>query len=326
VGSYTVVGANGVASAKAKAAALLAEIQSEGQQISSLGQQYDNERTQAQKLHNHGVVLLRSVKRDQRAVTKYQASLQAAAVNAYVNSGSVNSTNPLFATNENTLGASSIYNQVAEGNLAGSVANFTNARQALSSDLKVLHAADVAHAAAESQLRNELQRGNALEANLHSQLTAANAAVRQQLALQQQAASVASFSDRVHVQGQNFPAPPPNSRANIAVDTALSYLGVPYVWGGASRSGVDCSGLTMLSWEAAGVDLPHFSGAQMADSTPVPINDLQPGDLLFYGPGGSDHVAMWLGNGKMIQAPYTGAYVSIAPADFSSWFAGAGRP
>jgi cell wall-associated NlpC family hydrolase len=82
----------------------------------------------------------------------------------------------------------------------------------------------------------------------------------------------------------------------------------------------------MYAWGVAGVNLPHYSGDQMADTTPVPVSDLEPGDLLFYGPGGSDHVAMYIGDGKMIQAPYTGSWVSISPVMFGSWFAGAGRP
>ena len=98
------------------------------------------------------------------------------------------------------------------------------------------------------------------------------------------------------------------------MQAAESQIGVPYVWGGESPKGsaspgFDCSGLTAWSWGQVGVGLPHYSGAQMADSTPVPISDLQPGDLLFYGPGGSDHVAMYVGGGEMIEAPYTGATV-----------------
>jgi cell wall-associated NlpC family hydrolase len=76
---------------------------------------------------------------------------------------------------------------------------------------------------------------------------------------------------------------------------------------GSADPGFDCSGLTAWSWGQVGVGLPHYSGAQMSDSTPVPLSDLQPGDLLFYGPGGSEHVAMYVSPGTMIEAPETGS-------------------
>jgi cell wall-associated NlpC family hydrolase len=82
----------------------------------------------------------------------------------------------------------------------------------------------------------------------------------------------------------------------------------------------------MLAWEAAGVSLPHFSGSQMASTTPVPVSDLQPGDLLFYGPGGGDHVAMYIGGGSMIEAPFTGAVVRITGLRLGDGFVGATRP
>ena len=105
----------------------------------------------------------------------------------------------------------------------------------------------------------------------------------------------------------------------------MRLLGVPYVWGGASRYGVDCSGLVMLAWDAAGVSLPHYSGAQFADTIRIPVWDLKPGDLLFYGYQGDEHETMYIGNGLMIEAPYTGSYVHISPVRYDYGFAGAGR-
>ena len=72
-------------------------------------------------------------------------------------------------------------------------------------------------------------------------------------------------------------------------------------------SGFDCSGLVQWSFAQAGISLPRTSGAQYAATTHIPLADIEPGDLLFYGPGGSEHVALYVGGGSMIEAPYTGA-------------------
>jgi cell wall-associated NlpC family hydrolase len=92
---------------------------------------------------------------------------------------------------------------------------------------------------------------------------------------------------------------------------AQRYLGVPYVWGGASPAGFDCSGLVMYVYAQIGISLPHGATMQQQMSTPVPISALQQGDLVFFGgPGYSYHVGIYAGNGQMIAAPHTGAVVS----------------
>ena len=103
--------------------------------------------------------------------------------------------------------------------------------------------------------------------------------------------------------------------ASTAIATAMTYLGVPYVWGGESYGGVDCSGLTMLAWESAGVDLPHLSRAQYGYGTHVPLGDMEAGDLIFWSSDGTQsgiyHVAMYLGDGEMIEAPTFGVPVRV---------------
>ena len=103
--------------------------------------------------------------------------------------------------------------------------------------------------------------------------------------------------------------------ASTAIATAQSYLGVPYVWGGESYGGVDCSGLTMLAWGSAGVDLPHLSRAQYSYGTHVPIGSMEDGDLSFWSSNGTQsgiyHVAIYLGGGQMIEAPTFGVPVRI---------------
>jgi cell wall-associated NlpC family hydrolase len=110
-----------------------------------------------------------------------------------------------------------------------------------------------------------------------------------------------------------------------AVQAAEREIGVPYVWGGNTPAGFDCSGLVEWAYAQVGISLPHYSGAQYDDTTHIPLADIEPGDLLFYGPGGDEHVAMYVGGGSMIEAPYTGASVWITGVRTGSDFAGVGR-
>ena len=105
--------------------------------------------------------------------------------------------------------------------------------------------------------------------------------------------------------------------ASAAIDFALSQLGDMYLWGGTGPSRWDCSGLTMGAWKRAGVQLPHYSVAQYEQIRHIDEDELRPGDLIFWAvnpgdPGTIHHVAMYLGNGRMIHAPRTGQPVQIA--------------
>lgn len=107
------------------------------------------------------------------------------------------------------------------------------------------------------------------------------------------------------------------------VSFAASYVGkVPYVWGGSTPAGFDCSGFTMYVYSNFGVSLPHNAAAQQASTTPVPSGQEQPGDLVFFGDP-AYHVGIYAGGGSMIDAPCTGRYVSY---DSIAGAAGFGRP
>ena len=120
------------------------------------------------------------------------------------------------------------------------------------------------------------------------------------------------------------PAPAPSysgNAASTAISTAMSYLGTPYVWAGESAAGLDCSGLTMVSYEAAGVYLTHSSRVQYGQGTQVPLDAAQPGDLVFWSSDGSQsgiyHVAIYLGDDKMIEAPTFGMTVRVTSMRYS---------
>jgi cell wall-associated NlpC family hydrolase len=121
------------------------------------------------------------------------------------------------------------------------------------------------------------------------------------------------------------PVPASSAGAQAAVNFALAQVGKPYVFGAAGPGSYDCSGLTMASWRAGGVSLPHNAAAQYGYGTHIAEADLQPGDLIFfYHPIG--HVTIYIGNGLMVSAPTEGEPVKIATlAGSQSSYTGATR-
>jgi cell wall-associated NlpC family hydrolase len=116
--------------------------------------------------------------------------------------------------------------------------------------------------------------------------------------------------------GDTTVAPP--SRFGGVVGVAMQYLGVPYVYGGSSPSGFDCSGLVMYAYGQLGVSLPHYTGAQWSYGVPVSRDQLEPGDLVFF--DGLGHVGIYIGGGQFIHAPHTGDVVKISSLS-ESWYA-----
>jgi cell wall-associated NlpC family hydrolase len=115
------------------------------------------------------------------------------------------------------------------------------------------------------------------------------------------------------------PVPPASSVGAQAVQIAMGELGVPYVWGGASPSGFDCSGLTMWVYAQLGIQLGHFTGSQWDAGVHVARDQLAPGDLVFFEPG-IGHVGIYIGGDEFIHAPHTGTVVQISSLS-DAWYA-----
>lgn len=130
---------------------------------------------------------------------------------------------------------------------------------------------------------------------------------------------------------------PSGSRVQTVINRALAQLGVIYAWGGGNydgptygvrdggvadaygdyrKIGFDCSGLMMYAFAGAGVYLPHYSGYQYNFGRKVPLSQMAPGDMIFWGPGGGTHVALYIGGGMMVEAPQSGAVVRISPVRY----------
>ncbi|WP_316575276.1 NlpC/P60 family protein [Nocardia canadensis] len=187
------------------------------------------------------------------------------------------------------------------------------------------------------------------QAEVTALLAAANAAAQRAAADQAARDRAARLGEgqRPHTELESTPASPrktqpkptkPQVTGSAAIETvidrAMSQLGVTYAWGGGdedgptlgirdggtadahgdyNKVGFDCSGLMLYAFAGIGVSLPHYSGYQYNAGTRVDVEDRERGDMLFWGPGGSAHVALYLGNGKMIEAPESGDVVKISP-------------
>ena len=186
-------------------------------------------------------------------------------------------------------------------------------------------------AAAKARISSQLARQQRLLASVKGEIAHLVAAQHaRQLALARQAqARLAALQEQQLLS----PTPPgigvtavtpdgvsvaPPSQYTGVVGIAMQYLGVPYVWGGESPSGFDCSGFVAYVYAQVGVSLPHYTGAQWNAGVPVARSDLEPGDLVFF--DGLGHVGIYIGGDEFIHAPHTGDVVKISSLD-EAWYA-----
>ncbi len=192
----------------------------------------------------------------------------------------------------------------------------------------------VADRAAQRQsIEGQLSERNRLLASIKDQIASLEAAER--LRQQRLAAEARARLSRVTLQAQDQAlqstdallvqdptseafAPAPPSRYGGVVGIAMQYLGVPYVWGGASPSGFDCSGFVSYVYAQVGVSLPHHAASQYGSGSPVSRDALESGDLVFF--NGLGHVGIYIGGGQFVHAPHTGDVVKISSL-YDSWYA-----
>jgi peptidoglycan DL-endopeptidase CwlO len=181
--------------------------------------------------------------------------------------------------------------------------------------------------AARAAERNQIEGKLASERHLYNSV---RSQIAQMLAAQQAAQRAAARSARAAAAQVSAPRPSyaagpvstsvPGDRYASVVGIAMRYLGTPYVWGGASPSGFDCSGLVMYVYAQVGVSLAHYTVAQYnyPNSVSVSKSQLEPGDLVFF--AGLGHVGIYVGGGNFIHAPHTGSVVRIDSLN-SGWYA-----
>jgi cell wall-associated NlpC family hydrolase/outer membrane murein-binding lipoprotein Lpp len=293
-------------------------------QVDKIGQEYD---AAGQQLSAAKARLDQVTKQADRAQTQYNqasATLTAVAVAAYENSGQ-NSILGLLTSGDPSavLSQASLLLQV-EGTHNEEAQQFLS----LANELSTIK---------EQRQRTEtgvvqLQAQYAQQKKSITKLLDTQTSLLDSLTTQQQAEVAAAEVGGSTSSGTVSTTPvtysgPTSSQAGQAVAFAYAQLGKPYVYGATGPDDYDCSGLVQAAWAAAGVSIPRTTYDQWAALPHIPMSDLQPGDLILY--NGESHVAIYVGDGEIIDAPHTGAFVEKVP-EATSWYAdsadGAVRP
>jgi cell wall-associated NlpC family hydrolase len=266
-------------------------------------------------------------------VTRRQADLRDFAVSAYQTGNDTATLDALF-TSDPGAGAEKVsYLDTLGGNKRDLIDAYKGAKVKAQEDavrLEGLQAEAESKAGVIEQARKAAASAaaeqEALNAKVQGELSSLVAAENARRAAETQRAADAAARATVSNSGNGGGAtggavrnpPPPAPGAGGAISQALSQVGAPYVWGAAGPSSYDCSGLVSWAYARVGVSLPHYSGAMYAMTTRISASQLQPGDLVFWGGGGSEHVAIYMGGNKLVHA--FGAENGVAVTNLSGWW------
>ncbi len=316
------------------------EVRTENQAAAALSETYDQQHIRLQAAEKTVATCDLKVKSAQGQVEAAKLTLRKAAILAYVTGQLTNINSPLLSNNASDGEMTAVYAGFATDNLQASVNRFVaitnevtqDRDEAVTTEQSIL--VEVAHLAALHAQAVKLMK----EAS--HQYLAVSAKLMTILGRKNFTRLFSSWKVGTPYKGKDLAGllsgkPASSLQALLVAHEVRKYLGVPYVWGGASKRGVDCSGLTMLAWRTAGVTLEHSATVQWEESTPVPLKDIRPGDLLFYhfahdGNTPITHVVMYLGSGPYglataIQAAQPGTNVSYTPIYFEG-LVGVGEP
>jgi peptidoglycan DL-endopeptidase CwlO len=328
-----------VSDKQAQARALEAQIQSNGNRMVALSEQLNGARIRLDAAQAGIADSERRTAEAQAATDKIHNQLNERAAEIYKGAGTSNPLEAVDVENVTELAARSKYASAAADKDDSLLNKLLQAREILAvqkAQLEAQKAAAQAQRDAADSARRQLQSVTAQKNQLLSQVKGELATLVSQERARQAAASRAraantarSFTTNRGGGGgggggggriaPNFPnVPAPNGRAAQAVAFAKAQVGKGYRYATSGPATFDCSGLTAAAWESAGVGMAHYSGAQYQQTIRIGPGDLQPGDLVFYGPGGANHVEIYIGGGMVVSASNPATGVKLAGVRYGS--------
>ena len=343
-------GARSITDVRAEAQRIERQIQENGDRIAALGEQYNGAVLHLKDLEADQARATRQFRAAQATARSLRASVAAVAARLYMShsAGSriVESVDVAsftdYTRNQQYTAATAAKDFDILDHLHGVTVELTRRRHALERS--------VGAARAErdrlSATRQEIESANATAQRLLSETKGelgrlVRAEQARQRAAEEKAARARAAADAAAREARSSqsslgrgpqgpetplpPAPPPSAQVAKVIAYARAQLGKPYIYNTAGPDTFDCSGLTMMAWAQAGVSMPHYSGAQYSMFPHIAYSELQPGDLVFKGPGGSTHVSLYVGGGMQIAATHTGSFVLLQPVSYGS-LSGAVRP
>ena len=269
-------------------------------------------------------------------VERRQADLQQFAINAYQSGNDSAAFDALFTSDPGSGAEKVSYLENLRGNKRDLIDAFNGAKVKAREDAVRLEGLE-----AEAKSRADvIERARKDAASAAAEQQALNAKVQGELSTlvaQENARRAAADAERAAEAARNTGGgtggtggtgggsgggvrnpPPPTPGAGGAIQQAVSQVGAPYVWGAEGPSSYDCSGLVKWAYGRSGVSLPHYSGAMYAMTTRISASQLQPGDLVFWGGGGSEHVAIYMGGNRLVHA--FGAENGVAVTNLAGWW------
>lgn len=347
---------------RSQAKRIAAQISANGDKIAALGERYNGTLLKLDQIHAQQVQSVRDVERATRLSTELHQHIVVIASRMYMQ-GNVQQSPQQSGGSYLESGSQSVYAESLVSKDRAELESFGRSLRDLREQQQRLRAIELSARRERDALnasRRELDSANRQEQQLlarvqgelgdlilqeqAARLKAANAAAAARAARDEAAARAAKDAATKPTtpvtgsippsSGVGIPAPvadpsPRTPASNSGVAAVIAYarqqLGKPYVFNTAGPNTFDCSGLTMMAWAQAGVAMPHYSGSQFSIFPHVALSQLQPGDLVFHGRGGADHVALYVGGGMQIAATHTGSFVKLQPVPYGS-LSGAVRP